>query len=173
MAAVAERVVALFLQQAFEDGLAALERQVARVVPVEVQQVEREIRQRVLRTFLKRGLQIGEAGASLGVEDHDLAIEDGIVDGKLGGGFGDISHAMRPVETLAGEEACVSRTGLFVDVDLDAVAVELELVQPIFPLRRLLDRRSERGRQEGGHSLVGEIVEYALAVWNLLGRGFR
>ena len=59
--AVAQRVFAVLLQQAFEDSLAALERQVAQVVAVEVEQVEGEIGERVFSAFIERGLQIGEA----------------------------------------------------------------------------------------------------------------
>lgn len=36
------------------------------------------------------------------------------------------------------------------DVDLDSVAVELDFVNPAFPIGRLLNRRGQRGLDESG-----------------------
>src|SRR5580692_9340188 len=124
--AVAQRVFAVLLQQTFEEGLPPLERKVAQIVAVEVKQVEGVIGERVRRAFLKRSLQIGEAASSLLVEHDHFAVEDSGVHGDLSGGLGNVAHAVRPVETLAREEVHPALSVFFVDMDLDAIAVELE-----------------------------------------------
>ena len=49
------------------------------------------------------------------------------MDGEIGDGLGDVGHAVSPVDALAGEELDLI-AGL---AGLDAVAVELELVDPV------------------------------------------
>ncbi len=154
----------MFLEHAFENGLAALQRQIAQVVSVNVEQVEGEIGERVFRSLFEGCLQIGEAGATPIVEDHDLAVEDSGVDGKFSGGFRNVAHPMRPVETLAREKTRSFLSVFSVDVDLDAVAIELQLMQPVIAFGRLLDRRSQRRRDKGGHLLMGSVVQGAFPI---------
>jgi hypothetical protein len=156
VAAVAQRAIAVILEQAFEEGLPPLERQVAQVVAVEVEQVEGVVGERVRRALLKRSLQIGEAASSLLVEDDHFAVENGAVDGELGGGFCNVAHAMGPVETTTREEAGAALSVFFVDMDLNAIAVELELVQPVIAFRRLFNRRGQFRRKKAGHLLTRE-----------------
>src|SRR5580704_2533516 len=108
-----------------------------------MEEVESEVCERVLRAFVEGGLEVGEARRPAFIEDDNLAVKDGRLNGQRFGGAGDGRHAMGPVEAFAGEEACAARSAMFVDVDLDAVAVELEFVQPIVATGRLRDRDGE------------------------------
>jgi len=94
-------------------------------VAVEVKQVEGVIRERVLGAFFKTQPADREAGSSLLVEDDHFAIEDRAVDGELGGGFGNVTHPMRQSRTTAREEARPAFSVFCVDMDLDAIAVQV------------------------------------------------
>src|SRR5207245_797118 len=71
-------------------------------------------------------LEVGEAGVAVGAQDYYFAVEDAAVGGKGGDLGGDGLHAVGPVEAGAGEELDFGA----VFAGLDAVAVELELVEP-------------------------------------------
>ena len=95
---------------------------------VEVEEIEDEVGEGLFGAFLKGGLQVGEAGGAVVGEDDDFAVEDGGFGGERGDLGGDGLHAVGPVEAGAGEELDLRA----VFAGLDAVAVELELVQPAF-----------------------------------------
>ena len=109
-----------------EEGFALEEREVAEVVAVEVQEVEDEVGEGVLVAILKRGLEVGKACVPVGGEDDDLAVEECGLGGERFEGLGEGLHAVSPVEAAACEE--LDFGALF--ASLDAVAVELELVDP-------------------------------------------
>jgi len=77
-------------------------RRVAGVVAVDVEEVEDEVGEGVGFGVLKGGLEERETGVAIGGEDDDFAVEGAVVDGKVGDGFGDIGHAVSPVDTFAG-----------------------------------------------------------------------
>ena len=126
MVAEAECAVVAVGEDGGEEFFARAELEVAGVVAVVVEEVEDEVGERVALAFVERGLQRGEGGDAAVVEDDDFAIEREFVGGEGGDGVGDGAHAVGPVEAFAGEEldACAGLAGL------DAVAVELDLVEP-------------------------------------------
>ena len=85
-----------------------------------MEEIEDEVSERLFDAFLKCGLQVGEAGVAVFVEDDDFAVEDGLLARKGGDLGGDGLHAVRPVETGAREE--LDAKAFF--AGLDAVAVE-------------------------------------------------
>jgi len=92
-----------------------------------VEEVEDEIGEGMSFGVLEGGLEEGEAGVAVGGENDNFAIEGAFADGEIGDGLGDVGHAMRPVNTFAGEELDLV-AGL---AGLDAIAIELELVDPV------------------------------------------
>ena len=120
-----------------------------------MQQVEDEVGERVLGVVLKRRLQVGEAGVAVRAEDDDLAVQRDTLRGKLRHGCGDGGHAVRPVEPLAGEERNL-RAGF---ARLNAVAIELELMQPITAGWRCRGLERELRRDEVGLGFFGEFGE--------------
>ena len=77
-----------------------------------------------------------EIGDPLGVEHHHLAVEDRGLEGQPRRGPGDALELVRPVVTVAGQEADLA----LAEVHHQPVAVELDLVQPVVALGRGLDR---------------------------------
>ena len=137
----------------------------------EVEGVEDEL----VGAFFGQGdLQGGEVGRALGVVGHDLAVEDAV--GKRGGGAGDGGEPRGPVVAVAGPDG-----GLAVaDGDLDAVAVELDLVDPAGAGRRAVEglaklRRDEVGDRGGGFTgggggfAGGGFAGWGFAGWGGLG----
>ena len=76
--------------------------------------------------------------------DNDLAVDDRGASGDVPGVVGDLLEAVGPVVAPAGEYL----DGLVGQMDLDAVAVELDLVDPARAGRHLLDRRCQRRLDE-------------------------
>ena len=109
-----------------EEGFAVVQREVAGVVAVEMEEVEAEVGEVMPGALLEGGLQVGEAGGAVGGEDDDLAVEGDLVGREAGDLSGDGGHAVGPVEALAGEEL----DAVAVFASLHAVAVEFEFVQP-------------------------------------------
>ncbi len=160
MAAVANAILAVLLDQPFEEGLAPFQWEIAQVVSIEMEQIECVVRKRMRRALIERRLQIGKAGQAFLIQHDDLTIDNGGVYGQLRGRFGQRSHAMRPVEALAREEPRPALAILFIDMDLDAVAIELELVQPLIAPRRLIDWTRPAPAQEGRHLLLRRVAQY-------------
>ncbi len=107
-------------RRAARSGFAFDEGEVAEVVAVEVEEIEDEVGEGLFGSFLKGGLEVGEAGVAFVVEDDDFAVEDGGFAGEDGDLGGDGLHAVGPVEAGAGEELDL-RAGF---AGLNAVAVE-------------------------------------------------
>src|SRR5205085_12659027 len=64
------------------------------------------------------------------IECHNLSVDDGI--GQVGRSLGNSAELAGPVEAFAREH----RRGAILDVELHAVAIELDLVNPVVALRR-------------------------------------
>ena len=109
--AEAERTRVGVGEEVGEEGLAFEQRKVAEVVAVEVEEVEDEVGEGLLRAVLKGGLEVGEAGGAVVGEDDDFAVEDaGLSAGRSATCGGDGLHAVGPVEAGAGEELdCAGR----------------------------------------------------------------
>src|SRR5262249_53882313 len=130
--------------QSCQFRLAFDERQVGEIAPIEVEEIEHVIDEAVALSRLERGLQRRKAGDPALVLDHDLAVEQRRVGGKRGDGMGDVGKFFVPMEALAGEQ-----TGLaIVEPRLNAIAVELDLVDPAGAGWRLGPQGGERRRHE-------------------------
>ena len=71
-------------------------------------------------------LQHGEIGRAVGGRHDDLAVDDRRAGVDVPGVVGDLPEALGPVVAAPGEDL----DGLVGEMDLDAVAVELDLVNP-------------------------------------------
>ena len=122
---------------------------------VEVEKIKDEVREWMLRAILERGLEFGEAGVAVRAEDDDFAVEGGVLCGKARDGFSDGGHAVCPVEAFAGKKFDL-RARL---ARLDAVAVELELMQPVAGRGWGRGFEGELRGDEGGLGFFGELGE--------------
>ena len=116
-------------------GLAPEQRQLPEVAAVEVQQIERH-QDDAGGLSLQLVLQHREIGGAVGGRHDDLAVDDRRGGLDVPGVVGDLLEAMGPVMAAPGEDL----DGLVGQVDLDAVAVELDFVDPAVSGRHL--RRS-------------------------------
>ena len=107
------------------------------------------------RALLKGGLQVGKAGVAIGAEHHELAVQRDALRRELGDGVGDGGHAVRPIEPLAGEELHLG-AGL---ARLNAVAVQLQLVQPVAGRGRCRGFECKLGREKVRLAFFGELGE--------------
>jgi hypothetical protein len=146
--------VLVFGEDRGEEFFARTELEVAGVVAVVVKEVEDEVGERVALAFVERCLQRGEGGDAAVVEHDNFAVECEFVVGESGDGIRNGAHAVRPVEAFAGEELNAG-AGL---AGLDAVAVELDLVQPGGAVGRSVGLYGELWRDEGGLGFRGEVV---------------
>ena len=65
-----------------QNFLALGERFLAKIMPIEVQQIEDELGQRMLCALFKRRLQIGKAALSVCREHHNLSVHNRAFDRK-------------------------------------------------------------------------------------------
>jgi hypothetical protein len=108
------------LQQLFPSKLSHS----AKVLAVEPQEIEGEENEAVLVASTQVGLKFGEVGALL-MDDDDLAVDDRLpFDGE---GAGNDREPVDPVMAVAGEGLTI----VAVDVELDAIAVVFDFVNPL------------------------------------------
>ena len=119
-------------EQRRQGGLALLLRHAPQIVPVEMEEVEDEIDEAAGLAVRQRPLQSGKAGAAARLDRGDLAVEDGVARRPPGQRLGDLGKALRPIEPIAG----LQRRAPVCEPGEDAIAVELDLVQPVVALRR-------------------------------------
>jgi hypothetical protein len=124
------------LQQCAKAAFALQQRTLAQVFAINQQQVKGIILEGrgLLAEAAAQFLEIGPAPFARG---HDLAIKDGILRRKTGQRLADDGELGGPVETLAGIDDGPG-TG---KMGLRAVAVPLDLVNPVASRRRGVDRR--------------------------------
>src|SRR5690606_6654588 len=105
---------------------------------VEVEEVEDEVADRLVPRA-DGVLQCAEVAPPLRVEDHDLAVQPGRAQRQLAEHARERAEANAPVVRLAREEAGAP----VLEAREDAIAVELDLVQPVASLGRRVDERGE------------------------------
>jgi hypothetical protein len=114
---------------------------------IQPQQVKRVIDQRVGLAAVKGVLQRAEVGQPVGAGHHDFAVEPGVLHRQGGQRADEGGHARRPVEAIAGEQ--LGAAG--VDAGQQAVAVELQLPQPVGGVGwRIAGQGGELGGDEVG-----------------------
>ncbi len=110
-----------------QGSLALDERHRAKVMTVEVKQVESVERHALGSPGRESVLQRGESGRIGGALDDHLAVDDGVPDRKIRQCCGNALAEFRgPVEAAAGQKLDLSGS----DVRLEPVAVELDFMQP-------------------------------------------
>ena len=130
-----------------EHGLALDQRQRAQIIAVEKQQIERVEDEAIHPPFAEIGLQSGEIGSASAVFDHQLAVDQPRTEGeRLERRDHVLAELLRPIVAAAGEE--FHPAGL--DARLQAIAIELDLVQPALALRRRGHERRQCGFDEIG-----------------------
>ena len=138
-------------QQRLEPGLALLERQAPDVLAVEVQQVE-DVVDDLAFPAREPSLQGLEARAPVRQHGSDLAVEERLRGRERGDGVADFGKARRPIVPGTGDEG--DRAAL--DARADAIAVELDLVEPVVAVGRRLHQarelRLEAHRERGGRT---------------------
>ena len=138
-----------------EEGFAFAEGEVAGIVAVEVEEVEDEVGEGMGFGVLKGGLEVGEAGVAVGGEDDDFAVEGAVWTGRAA-----TALAMAGMRWVQSRPLRVrSWTLLAGFAGLDAVAVELELVDPVVGVGGGGGFEGELRGDEVGLALVGELVE--------------
>jgi len=146
MLAVADRLAGGLrgCQQAPKLGLALEHRPIAQVSAVEIQQVEDVVDEGVAPALLEGGLQLREIGNAALVLDHDFTVDHGGLGRQLGDCGRDVGKLTRPIEAFAGEQLHVA----VIEPSLNAVTVELDLVDPAGAGRRRAPQRGQRRRHE-------------------------
>src|SRR5215468_6015246 len=91
-----------------------------------MQEIENPIDEAVVAALLQIGLQQGKAGNALVILDDQFAIEERSLRRQHRNRLGDLFEAMGPVELLARQKTHPP----MIEPRLDAVAVELDLVNP-------------------------------------------
>ena len=144
---IAQRLVLALepVQQLLQPRLALAERQGAQILAVSEQQIEGEEDQGVGLALGKGGLQGAEIRHAALVERHRLAVDHAVRQAL--GLLGDGGKFLRPVQPLARAQHRLA----VLDAQLQAIAVELDLVRPAGAAGRLLDQLGELRLDEFGH----------------------
>src|SRR6185436_8550888 len=124
---------------AFERLAPDCQRVAAQIATVEVQQVEHVVLEPGRALALQCGLQRAERRHATGIGDDDFAIEDQRLSRQLFRRARDALEAVRPIGAAARVQTRVSR----IDDQFDAVAVELDLVDPAIAGRRFVRQYGE------------------------------
>jgi hypothetical protein len=132
------------VEQGLQPRLALAQRQVPQVRPFGEQQVEGEEDQIAAPAVRQRRLQGREVRRAIGAQGAGLAVDQ--ARGKRLRVLGDLAELRRPVEAGAG----LQRRAAVLDAQLQAIAVELDLMAPAGPLRRAVHRLGELRRHEAG-----------------------
>ena len=151
--------MSVFVDQLLQVRLALDQRQLPQVVAVEIEQVEGDHHD-LGGPALQLVLQHREIGGAVGGRHHDLAVDDRRARADVPGVVGDLLEAVGPVVAAAGEDL----HGLVGEMDLDPVAVELDLVNPALAGRHLLDRCRQRGFDEAGKRRLDADRRWLLAL---------
>ena len=124
-------------EQLLQAHLAIAQGEAAQILAVGEQQIEGKEDELFRLPFGQGGLQGGEVGRTMRIERHRLAVDHAI--GQLLGLFGGRLELLRPVQALARAQARLA----VLDPQLQAIAVELDLVRPARLRRRALNQLAE------------------------------
>jgi hypothetical protein len=127
-------------EQGAQEPLALDQRHLAQVVTFDIRQVEKVENQAARLRPRHHVLQGLEIGRSVRHEHHGFAVQDCFLRREAAGGLGNAREPLRPVLAVPGDQAG-RLTGP--QVAQQAVAVELDLVQPISAGRNFVN--------QGGH----------------------
>src|SRR5262249_19059969 len=127
-----------------QGGLTVNQRGVAQVVTIEVQKIESKERQVSLIVGAERLLQSAKARSALIVQHHDFAVERELFRGQRLYGGHKPPEPIGPVLAPPGQHARATA----VPPAVDAVAIQLDLVDPIRSARRAIDGCRELRRDE-------------------------
>jgi hypothetical protein len=122
------------------------QRQLPKIVAVEVQEIEgdeNDLGRLALQLVLQQEKSVVPSSAGTTTSPSMMAEPAADVPGVAG----DLLEAVRPVVATAGEDLDCG----IPEMDLDAVAVELDFMNPARAGRDLLDRRRQRRFDEVGH----------------------
>ncbi len=140
----------------FEQGLALFQRQAGEIVAVEMEKVEDVEDEAVVAALAEIGLEGGEIRSARAGLNDELAVDQRRAGRKLAErGDDGLAEFLRPVEPAAREELHPPR----LDARLQAVAVELDLVQPARAGRRGGGERRQRGRNEIGQLRLARALD--------------
>src|SRR2546426_2265934 len=110
----------------FERLLSFQQRDAGQVVPVAMQDIEDEKSKTPFVTPPQCVLKRLKPRAPVGLDDCNLAVQHGALDGKRRRSFGDAFEALRPVTACARQERCAPPF----QATEEAIAVVLDLVNP-------------------------------------------
>ena len=133
-------------EKLLQPRLSLAQRQGAKILAAFEQQIEGEIDERVGLSFGKRSLKRGKIRGAVFVQRTDFSVDDRVR--QLAGGSRDGRIFGGPVEPLAGLQRCLA----IQHAHLDAIAVELDLVQP-----SVARRRTRKGLAKLRSDEVGKI----------------
>ncbi len=133
-------------EKLLQPRLSLAQRQGAKILATFEQQIEGEIDECVGLAFGQSGLKRGEVRGAVFIQGTNFSVDDGVR--QIAGGSRDGRIFGGPVEPLARLQGCLASS----HAHLDAVAVELDLVQP-----SVSRRRTRKGLAKLGSDEVGEI----------------
>jgi hypothetical protein len=129
----------------FKCALAFDQRQLLQVIAVEIEQVEGDQHDHV-GPSLQFVLQHREIRGAIYGRHHDFAVDDGGAGADVPGVVGDLPDALGPVVAAPGEDL----DRFIGEVHLDAIAVELDLVDPAIAAGYAADRGRQRRLDKSG-----------------------
>jgi hypothetical protein len=125
--------------------LALDQQQLWKVIAIEIEQVECD-QHDLFRLSLELVLKDGKIRRAVSGGNDDLAIDGSRAGSDVSGVVGNLPEALGPILAAAGENFY-----RFVrQVNLDAIAVELDFMNPALAGGRFVDRRRQRGVDESG-----------------------
>jgi hypothetical protein len=134
----------------FSSAFPLDQRQIPQIVAVQVKQIKRD-QHDLCRLALQFVLQNCEVSRAIRGRHHDFAVDDRGASGDVPGIISNLAEAFGPVVTAARENL----HGLVNDVHLDAIAIELDFVEPTLAAGHLLDRRRQRRFDEARITTLG------------------
>src|SRR4030095_5191276 len=113
--------------ECLQQHLPFFEQAALEVLAVEPKQIENEVDERAASSAARRVLQRLKAGSAVGQYDGDFSVNQRIVEPEGADHIGDFGKGGGPVVAVA----CVERHASFADACTDAIAVVLNLVEPL------------------------------------------
>jgi len=138
-------------EQALEHRLALEQRSARQVLAVEMQEIEDEIHELVRRVMIGRRLHGGKGRQAVRADRTEFAVEIGLPDLAAAERRRGRPVAVGPVQPGAREQAHVAA----VNPRVDAVAVELDLMDPPVAGGRLVPQKGELRLDEGRQRACG------------------